>query len=397
MNLFYFKKDTTQEIVLNEHHMDLLNLLCNLGLMNRYQLAMAWAIVFDYPTAPSNYIIQKWTSFHSLLLKRSISVGSTKRTYYIPSLSCRSFLINNGFEVEKNDFTRINSHNEQAIEVVLQSLYAAKYKGLLYQDLAEVKSRIKVAEEISRNKVAKLSGQNVLAIKNSRSLAELRSRIRKADKQAISEKASHILLSSLVDGAIAENEVSSLLSDVYLVPFKELKTIDKGSTNIYRDSLRKFYSNKDSFSLSASLFVEEKASSDTAYDDNYLDSSLLSNNTPADNFEESANSPYPVVDSSISWKAVASGGQGIIERNLLVEKAKAGSSDAVAIRRESYDNRLEPVDGMSEFSSNIGHSSDEQPYPTDPNQGDVFWTEINKLGHKSPQKWEKSPQKDQQI
>lgn len=129
MNLFYFKKDTKQEIVLNEHHMDL---LCNLGFMNRYQLAMAWAIVFDYPTAPSNYIIQKWTSFHSLLLKRSISVGSTKRTYYVPSLSCRSFLIDNGFEVEKSDSTRINSHNEQAIEVILQSLYAAKYKGLLY-------------------------------------------------------------------------------------------------------------------------------------------------------------------------------------------------------------------------------------------------------------------------
>lgn len=432
--------------------MDLLNLLCNLGFMNRYQLAMAWSIVFDYPTAPSNYIIQKWTSFHSLLLKRSISVGSTKRTYYVPSLFCRSFLIDNGFEVEKSDSTRINSHNEQAIEVVLQSLYAAKYKGLLYQDLAEVKSRKRVAEEISRNKVAKLSGQNVLAIKNSRSLAELRSRIRKADEQAISEKASHILLSSLVDGAIAENEVSSLLSDVYLVPIKELKTIDKGSTNIYRDSLRKFYSNKDSFSLSASLFVEEKASSDTAYDDNYLDSSLLSNNTPADNFEESANSPYPVVDSSIwvdspikeagagsakediskagvlenekhkeykehndadqsnqskslklgwikkyAWKAVASGVQGIIERNLLLEKAKAGSSDAVAIRNESYDNRPEPVDGMSEFSSNIGHSNDEQDYPTVPNQRDVFWTGINKLGHKSPQKWEKSPQKGQQI
>lgn len=50
MNLFYFKKDTTQEIVLNEQHIDLLILLCNLGFMNRYQLAMAWSIVFDYPT-----------------------------------------------------------------------------------------------------------------------------------------------------------------------------------------------------------------------------------------------------------------------------------------------------------------------------------------------------------
>lgn len=410
MNLFYFKKDTKQEIVLNEHHMDL---LCNLGFMNRYQLAMAWAIVFDYPTAPSNYIIQKWTSFHSLLLKRSISVGSTKRTYYVPSLSCRSFLIDNGFEVEKSDSTRINSHNEQAIEVILQSLYAAKYKGLLYQDLAEVKSRIKVAEEVSRNKVAKLSSQNVLAIKNSRSLAEVRSRIKVADKQAISEKASHILLSSLVDGAIAENEVTSLLSDVYLVPNKELKAIDKGSTNIYRDSLRKFYSNKDSFSLSASLFVEEKASSDTAYDANYLDGSLLSNNTLADNFEESANSPYPVVDSSI-WvdSPIKEAGAGSAKENISKagvlenEKHKEYKEHDEAEQRKSLKlgwikkyawkavaSRPEPVDGMSEFSSNIVHSSDEQPYPTDPNQGyENLQDDREKLGPHWAQKWAKRPQ-----
>ena len=389
---------------------NLLNLLCNLGFMNRYQLAMAWSIVFDYPTAPSNYIIQKWTSFHSLHLKRSISVGSTKRTYYVPSLACRSFLIDNGFEVEKSDSTRINSHNEQAIEVVLQSLYAAKYKGLLYQDLAEVKSRIKVAEEVSRNKVAKLSSQNVLAIKNSRSLAEVRSRIKEADKQAISEKASYILLSSLIDGAIVENEVSSLLSDVYLVPNKELKTIDKGSTNIYRDSLSKFYSNKDSFSLSASLFVEEKANSDTAYDDNYLDSSLLSNNTPADNFEESANSPYPVdavvdssiwVDSPIKEAGAGSAKEDISKAGVLENKEQDEADQRKSLKLgwikkyawKAVASRPEPVDGMSEFSSNIVHSSDEQPYPTDPNQGyENLQDDREKLGPHWAQKWAKRPQ-----
>lgn len=197
---------------------------------------------------------------------------------------------------------------------------------MLYQDLAEVNSRIRVAEEISRNKVAKLSSQNVLAIKNSRSLAEVSSRIKVADKQAISEKASYILLSSLIDGAIAENEVSSLLSDVYLVPNKELKTIDKGSTNIYRDSLRKFYSNKYSFSLSTSLFVEEKASSDTAYDDNSLDSSLLNNNL-VDSFEEKANSPYPVdavVDSTI-WvdSPIKEAGAGSAKEDIGKDGAKS--------------------------------------------------------------------------
>lgn len=91
-----------------------------------------------------------------------------------------------------------------------------------------------------------------------------------------------------------------------------------------------------------------------------------------------------------AWKAVASGTQGIIERNLLLEKAKAGSSDAVAIRNESYDNGPEPVDGMSEFSSNIGHSSDEQDYPTVPNQRDEnLQDDREKLGPHWAQKWAK--------
>ena len=53
--------------------------------------------------------------------------------------------------------------------------------------------------------------------------------------------------------------------------------------------------------------------------------------------------------------------------------------------------RPEPVDGMSEFSSNIVHSSDEQPYPTDPNQGyENLQDDREKLGPH----WPKSGQKD---
>ena len=55
--------------------------------------------------------------------------------------------------------------------------------------------------------------------------------------------------------------------------------------------------------------------------------------------------------------------------------------------------RPEPVDGMSEFSSNIVHSSDEQPYPTDPNQGyENLQDDREKLGPHWAQKWAKRPQ-----
>ena len=121
---------------LTEKDMTLLQLICRFGFVNDSQLDMLYSVVQHYPTRFFHPILLKWTQYSGLLQKlkkpRIITSTSVIRNVYIPTKICRSFLNENGFVLGDDPLVAVNSHNEQAIEVVVQSLYSAMFKASIY-------------------------------------------------------------------------------------------------------------------------------------------------------------------------------------------------------------------------------------------------------------------------
>ena len=121
---------------LTEKDMTLLQLICRFGFVNDSQLDMLYSVVQHYPTRLFHPILLKWTQYSGLLQKRKkpriITSTSVIRNVYIPTKICRSFLNENGFVLGDDPLVAVNSHNEQAIEVVVQSLYSAMFKASIY-------------------------------------------------------------------------------------------------------------------------------------------------------------------------------------------------------------------------------------------------------------------------
>ncbi|KAA8793340.1 hypothetical protein [Lactobacillus crispatus] len=116
--------------------MTLLQLICRFGFVNDSQLDMLYSVVQHYPTRFFHPILLKWTQYSGLLQKRkkprTITSTSVIRNVYIPTKICRIFLNDNGFVLGDDPLVAVNSHNEQAIEVVVQSLYSAMFKASAY-------------------------------------------------------------------------------------------------------------------------------------------------------------------------------------------------------------------------------------------------------------------------
>ncbi|WP_133472488.1 hypothetical protein [Lactobacillus crispatus] len=97
---------------------------------------MLYSVVQHYPTRFFHPILLKWTQYSGLLQKRkkprTITSTSVIRNVYIPTKICRTFLNDNGFVLGDDPLVAVNSHNEQAIEVVVQSLYSAMFKASAY-------------------------------------------------------------------------------------------------------------------------------------------------------------------------------------------------------------------------------------------------------------------------
>ena len=121
---------------LSEKDMTLLQLICRFGFVNDSQLDMLYSVVQHYPTRFFHPILLKWTQYSGLLQKRkkphTITSTSVIRNVYIPTKICRIFLNDNGFVLGDDPLVAVNSHNEQAIEVVVQSLYSAMFKASAY-------------------------------------------------------------------------------------------------------------------------------------------------------------------------------------------------------------------------------------------------------------------------
>ena len=121
---------------LSESDMLLLQLICNFGFVNEFQLDMLYSIVKHYPTVLSHHILTDWCRYSGLLKKvkksKLTTASSVLHTVYIPTKICRTFLNENGFVLGDDPLVAVNSHNEQAIEVVVQSLYSAMFKASIY-------------------------------------------------------------------------------------------------------------------------------------------------------------------------------------------------------------------------------------------------------------------------
>ena len=97
---------------------------------------MLYSIVQHYPTSFFHPILLKWTQYSGLFQKRkkprTFTSTSVIRNVYIPTKTCRTFLNENGFSLGDDPLVAVNSHNEQAIEVVMQSFYSAMFKASAY-------------------------------------------------------------------------------------------------------------------------------------------------------------------------------------------------------------------------------------------------------------------------
>ncbi|MDY5291334.1 MAG: hypothetical protein SPH14_05925, partial [Ligilactobacillus salivarius] len=121
---------------LTEKDMTLLQLICRFGFVNDSQLDMLYSVVQHYPTRFFHPILLKWTQYSGLLQKRkkprTFTSTSVIRNVYIPTKICRTFLNDNGFVLGDDPLVAVNSHNEQAIEVIVQSLYFVMFKASIY-------------------------------------------------------------------------------------------------------------------------------------------------------------------------------------------------------------------------------------------------------------------------
>lgn len=134
MYQFVAPKHKTPINLLN-NHMRLLTLIGHLGFVTDQQLDMLWSVCVHYPTTFTRSILREWSSYGGILKKHEKSPSSKKSgivyTAYSLTDNGKSFLLKNAFlsaEELAVDTVSVNSHNLQAIEVVVQGLYAASFK-----------------------------------------------------------------------------------------------------------------------------------------------------------------------------------------------------------------------------------------------------------------------------
>ena len=139
MTINYISSKHKGPINLNEKDLKLLKLVGDLGFVNLNQLDMLWSVISHYPTRFTRSILREWCSHDGLLKKVDKSKdkrpSKLSRTVYHLTNKAKHFLANQ--HIWPNSAVNapnvgLNSHNEQAIEVIVQGIYAAAFK---YQTL----------------------------------------------------------------------------------------------------------------------------------------------------------------------------------------------------------------------------------------------------------------------
>lgn len=120
------------------NQMLLLKMIGSLGFVTSKQLDMLWSVVQQYPTTFSHTILSKWSGYDGLLnfvpISASLNINRSRRSTtaashncYILSTSCSKWLDKLNILPSSWDNTSINSHNEQAVETIVQALYTARF------------------------------------------------------------------------------------------------------------------------------------------------------------------------------------------------------------------------------------------------------------------------------
>lgn len=132
----YNPKRLKKPITLSAKDLSLLHIICDLGFVNDLQIHLLYSVVQRYPSVLSHTILSEWCSFSGLLQKRpkpkSSSSSNVTHAVYIPTNSCRAYLQEQHIPVSMVNDVAVNSHNEQAIEVIVQALYSATFKYATY-------------------------------------------------------------------------------------------------------------------------------------------------------------------------------------------------------------------------------------------------------------------------
>jgi hypothetical protein len=141
----YSSVKRNNSLYVSANQMLLLKMIGSFGFVTTKQLDLLWSVIQQYPTSFSHSTLSKWTAYDGLLnfvpIFANLNINRSKRTTtaanhncYVLSKSCAKWLDSLDVLPMSWDTTSINSHNEQATETIVQSLYTAMfgYKSLNY-------------------------------------------------------------------------------------------------------------------------------------------------------------------------------------------------------------------------------------------------------------------------
>ena len=135
MTINYVSSKHKKPIKLNKSNLQLLKLIGDLGFVNLNQLDMLWSVICHYPTCFTRSILREWISYDGLLKKidkpKTKRPGNLSRAIYHLTNNAKLFLAKNDIwptSAVNAPNIGFNSHNEQAIEVIVQGIYAAAFK-----------------------------------------------------------------------------------------------------------------------------------------------------------------------------------------------------------------------------------------------------------------------------
>lgn len=129
----YSTKRHKTPIKVSSKQLLLLKSIGSLGFVNSSQLNLLWSVINKIPSEFSKSILSTWCTYDGLLKfvhkSSSTSPSAIKRSVYVLTSSAKNWLDELGILPNSDDLISINSHNEQAIEVIVQGLYTACFKS----------------------------------------------------------------------------------------------------------------------------------------------------------------------------------------------------------------------------------------------------------------------------
>lgn len=125
-------------ITVSDDQLVLIKTIGSLGFVNTNQLNLIWSVIKHYPCIFPKSLLKVWCSYDGLLKAikptKNKTYSSVIRITYKLSTSATKWLDKLGILSLNNELFSVNSHNEQAIEVIVQGLYATCFRNKIMGD-----------------------------------------------------------------------------------------------------------------------------------------------------------------------------------------------------------------------------------------------------------------------